>query len=377
MTLSGLALGFGKGWTLAFAMLGITPFQMVGMAILGGTIGAKVKKQIMAYGQSAGYAEQALSAIKVVVAFGQEQVERTNYTQFLSSARDIGRKASISAGLGMGFFNWCMFAAYAYAFTIGGHWVDKEYWNHAAQRAYSPGDCISVFFTILFGFFTLSSAAPQFAAIIEGRAAARLAFDIINRDPAIDQDANKNNPHKIQGKISFRGVSFFYPTRVDQMILKNLNIEFEMGKTTAIVGPSGSGKSTVVQLVERFYDPTEGEVLIDDKPLKGVHLRDYRRQIGYVSQEPTLFNTSIRENLRICKPDATEQEMIEALKSTNAYDVVMEMGGLDAMAGASGSKLSGGEKQRIALARAFIKKPKLLIFDEATSALDKKNEAEV
>ena len=117
-----------------------------------------------------------------------------------------------------------------------------------------------------------------------------------------------------------------------------------MGKTTAIVGPSGSGKSTVVQLIERFYDPTGGKILIDDVPLKDVHLRDYRRQIGYVSQEPTLFNTSIRDNLKICKPDATEDEMIQALKSTNAYDVVMEMGGLDAKAGAGGGKLSGGEK---------------------------------
>jgi ATP-binding cassette subfamily B (MDR/TAP) protein 1 len=106
-------------------------------------------------------------------------------------------------------------------------------------------------------------------------------------------------------------------------------------------------------------------------------LRDFRRQVGYVSQEPTLFNTSIRNNLKQAKPDATEKEMIEALKSTNAWEIVEEMGGLDKGAGAGGGKLSGGQKQRIALARAFIKKPKLLIFDEATSALDKKNEAEV
>jgi ABC-type multidrug transport system fused ATPase/permease subunit len=111
--------------------------------------------------------------------------------------------------------------------------------------------------------------------------------------------------------------------------------------------------------------------------LKDVNLRDFRRQVGYVSQEPILFNTSIRKNLLQAKPDATVKEMEEALRSTNAWEIVEEMGGLDANAGAGGGKLSGGQKQRIALARAFIKKPKLLIFDEATSALDKKNEAEV
>ena len=161
-------------------------------------------------------------------------------------------------------------------------------------------------------------------------------------------------------------------------MLNNFSCTFEKGKTTAIVGPSGSGKSTIVQLLLRFYDPIQGHVLIDGERLDTLKLRAFRKQIGYVSQEPILFNCSIKENILLGCPEATDDEIIEALKMANAWDFVDKYPQkLDTNVGAGGGQLSGGQKQRIALARAIIKKPKILIFDEATSALDKKNEAEV
>lgn len=161
-------------------------------------------------------------------------------------------------------------------------------------------------------------------------------------------------------------------------MLNNFTCTFEKGKTTAIVGPSGSGKSTIVQLLMRFYDPIQGKVLIDGERLDILKLRSFRKQIGYVSQEPILFNCSIKENILLGCPEATDQEIIEALKMANAWDFVDKYPQkLETNVGAGGGQLSGGQKQRIALARAIIKKPKILIFDEATSALDKKNEAEV
>ena len=161
-------------------------------------------------------------------------------------------------------------------------------------------------------------------------------------------------------------------------MLNNFTCTFEKGKTTAIVGPSGSGKSTIVQLLMRFYDPIQGTVLIDGERLDSLKLRSFRKQIGYVSQEPILFNCSIKENILLGCPEATDQEIIEALKMANAWDFVNKYPQkLETNVGAGGGQLSGGQKQRIALARAIIKKPKILIFDEATSALDKKNEAEV
>lgn len=133
-----------------------------------------------------------------------------------------------------------------------------------------------------------------------------------------------------------------------------------------------------MQLVERFYDPSEGDIFIDGVNLKDVNLRNYRQQIGYVGQEPVLFNTSIKENIKMGKPNATDEEIKDALVKTNAWEFVSKNPkGMNAMVGVGGGQLSGGQKQRIALARAFIKKPSMLIFDEATSALDKRNEAEV
>ena len=157
-----------------------------------------------------------------------------------------------------------------------------------------------------------------------------------------------------------------------------MNIKFEQGKVTALVGPSGSGKSTIVQLMERFYDPTEGSILIDGQDLRKINLRDFRSKVGYVGQEPVLFNQTIRENLRYGNPDALEEDMMTALTNANAMKIIDRLPeGLDTIVGAQGGQLSGGEKQRIALARAFIKDPKILILDEATSALDKQNELEV
>jgi ATP-binding cassette subfamily B (MDR/TAP) protein 1 len=131
-------------------------------------------------------------------------------------------------------------------------------------------------------------------------------------------------------------------------------------------------------LIERFYDPLSGQVLIDGKDLKNIRLRSFRKLVGYVGQEPVLFNTTIKQNILMGNPAATDEEIITALKKANAYDFLMKHeAGIDLHVGAAGGQMSGGQKQRLAIARAFIKHPKILIFDEATSALDKKNEADV
>lgn len=196
------------------------------------------------------------------------------------------------------------------------------------------------------------------------------------RIPLNDPTKKQLDADKIKGEIRFEKVCFTYPTRPDQQILKNFSAVFKAGQTTALVGPSGSGKSTVIQLIERFYDPNQGRVILDGVDIIEINLKSLRTALGYVGQEPVLFNTSIKENLRFGKTNATDQEIIDALKSSNAYDFINQKmtEGINTVVGASGGQLSGGQKQRIAIARAFIKKPKILLLDEATSALDKKNE---
>ena len=378
MCCSGFVVGFYKGWTLSFAMLGIAPIMLIGMGIFASAQAKRSQIASKAYAQSAGYASQALAAVRIVVSFGNEELEVTNYNRFLEQCRIAGLKSGVTGGFTLGFFFFTIYLSYAYAFLMGAIWVDQGYWNDAEDRVYLAGDCIAVFFGVLIGLFSLGGAGPNMMAVTEAKAAGKEAFEVIDNIPSIQQDDKTALDHKLKGEIEFKNVTFYYPSRPDFPAMKSFSHKFEIGKQTAIVGPSGSGKSTTVQLVERFYDPKEGQVLIDGNDLKSINLRSYRQQIGYVGQEPVLFNTTIKQNILMGKPDATDAEIMDALKQTNAWEFVSKYpDGMNEQVGQGGGKLSGGQKQRIALARAFIKKPRVLIFDEATSALDRRNEKEV
>jgi ATP-binding cassette subfamily B (MDR/TAP) protein 1 len=172
---------------------------------------------------------------------------------------------------------------------------------------------------------------------------------------------------KVNGTIRFENVSFSYPTRPEIMVLENFNLTIEGGTTVAIVGPSGSGKSTVIQLIERFFDPTIGTVTLDDVDIKQLNVSSLRHNIALVSQEPTLFATTIRENIRVGKPDATDKEIEAAAHRAHAHDfIAMLPSGYDTFVGDRGEQLSGGQKQRIAIARALISNPRIILLDEAT-----------
>jgi len=183
-------------------------------------------------------------------------------------------------------------------------------------------------------------------------------------------------PAEANGNVGFKNVQFSY--NPERQILKNVNFELKSGNSIAIVGPSGSGKSTIINLIPRLYDVCGGEVTFDGIDVRKLDLEFLRRNIGIVSQETYLFNGTIRENLLYAKPDATEEELIEACKKANIYDFVQNQEqGLDTMVGNRGLKLSGGEKQRISIARILLKDPVLFIFDEATSALDSISEKKI
>lgn len=311
-----------------------------------------------------------------MVSFGQEDLEIKNYNYYTDKCTQAGHSAALASGSSLGFFNFTIYLCYAYAFLMGAIWIDKPYWNHAEDRDYMGGDIITCFFGVLIGLFSLGGAGPAINSINVAKTTGALVFGIIDRQVQINQDDPNAVNHNLEGEIEFKNVTFYYPTRTESPVMIDFSHTFKKGQTTAIVGPSGSGKSTTIQLVERFYDPSQGEILVDGKPMKSINLRNYRQQIGYVGQEPVMFNVSIKENIKMGKPNATDSEIEEALKAVNAWDFVSKYpNGINENVGAGGGQLSGGQKQRIALARAFIKKPKMLIFDEATSALDKANEA--
>ncbi|CAG0916293.1 unnamed protein product [Notodromas monacha] len=184
---------------------------------------------------------------------------------------------------------------------------------------------------------------------------------------------------KLHGLVQFEDVGFSYPNhlRKNELVLKGLCLELKPGQTVALCGPSGGGKSTIAALLERFYDTSEGRVLIDNADIRSLDPTWLRTNvIGYISQDPVLFATSIKENIRYGRPSASEAEVMEAAKMANAHDFISSFpDGYDTMVGERGVALSGGQKQRITIARALLKDPKILILDEATSALDTESEA--
>ena len=183
-------------------------------------------------------------------------------------------------------------------------------------------------------------------------------------------------PEEFDGSIEFKDITFAYLIRPDIKVLEGFNLNIEVGKTYALVGPSGCGKSTVIQLLQRFYDPSTGEVLVGGKDVRTLNVKWLRQHIGVVSQEPVLFDTTISENILYGKEGATQEEVNQAAIDANAHDFISKLpDGYNTLVGEGGTQLSGGQKQRIAIARALISDPKILLLDEATSALDTESES--
>lgn len=205
------------------------------------------------------------------------------------------------------------------------------------------------------------------------RGSAKGIFAVIDRVSKIDplnQNGLKLNPNDVNGEIEFRNIHFSYPSRPNVQILCDYNLKINPGESIALVGFSGNGKSTCLQLLQRFYDPNRGEVLLDGHNIKSLNIESLRSCIATVGQEPVLFSTTIAENIRYGKPEASDEEIIEAAKNSGAHEFISRLiNGYDTLVGSNGSQLSGGQKQRIAIARALVQNPKILLLDEATSAL--------
>jgi len=198
-------------------------------------------------------------------------------------------------------------------------------------------------------------------------------FAILDTQPHIPENDTLPQIPRIAGKIEFRDVSFAY--RIGQATLEHVSFTVEPGEMVALVGPSGAGKSTIITLLARFYDPTEGRVLIDDWPITDFNVQSVRRQVGIVMQDNILFSGSIAENIRYGRPDATHEEVIAAAKAANCHEFVSRLkNGYESRVGERGVSLSGGQRQRLAIARVLLRDPRILILDEATSALDSHSE---
>uniref|UniRef100_A0A453FAP0 Uncharacterized protein n=1 Tax=Aegilops tauschii subsp. strangulata TaxID=200361 RepID=A0A453FAP0_AEGTS len=366
--IGGFVVAFVKGWLLSLVMLACIP----PVVIAGGAV-AKVLSTISSKGQesysdAANVVEQTIGSIKTVASFNGEKQAIGDYNKLINKAYKTTVKEGLANGFGMGSVFFIFFSSYGLAIWYGGKLI--------LTKGYTGGEVISILFAIMTGAMSLGNATPCMTAFAEGQSAAHRLFTTIKRKPEIDPDDKTGRQlEDIKGDVELRDVYFSYPARPEQLIFDGFSLHVSSGTTMAIVGESGSGKSTVISLVERFYDPQAGEVLIDGINIKSLQLDSVRGKIGLVSQEPLLFMTSIKDNITYGKEGATIEEIKRAAELSNAANFIDKLpNGYDTMVGQRGAQLSGGQKQRIAIARAIIKNPKILLLDEATSALDVESE---
>ncbi|RCV15411.1 hypothetical protein SETIT_3G054200v2 [Setaria italica] len=364
----GFAVAFAQGWLLTLVMLATIPPLVLAGAVMSGVVARMASLGQAAYAEAAAVVEQTVGSIRTVASFTGEKRAVEKYNESLKSAYSSGVREGLAAGIGMAIVMVLLFCGYSLGIWYGAKLI--------LEKGYSGAQVMNVIFAVLTGSLALGQASPSMKAFAAGQAAAYKMFETINREPEIDAySATGRKLDDIQGDIEFREVHFSYPTRPDEQIFRGFSLAVQSGTTVALVGQSGSGKSTVISLIERFYDPQLGEVLIDGVDLKEFQLRWIRSKIGLVSQEPVLFAASIRDNIAYGKDNATDEEIRAAAELANASKFIDKMPqGLSTSVGEHGTQLSGGQKQRIAIARAILKNPRILLLDEATSALDTESE---
>eukprot|EP00331_Platyophrya_macrostoma_P007656 CAMPEP_0176430740 /NCGR_PEP_ID=MMETSP0127-20121128/14418_1 /TAXON_ID=938130 /ORGANISM="Platyophrya macrostoma, Strain WH" /LENGTH=1373 /DNA_ID=CAMNT_0017812657 /DNA_START=12 /DNA_END=4133 /DNA_ORIENTATION=+ len=382
VVIAGFVVGFIKGWELTLVLCAAIPLLGITGTVYVTTLQKQSSRSSSAYAGAGALAEQALSAIRTVVGLGGEEKEISSYHKALIAVKKQVIRLGICSAFSFGCIYFANGANYCLGFWVGGTFVGNQRMNPVTDAPYTVGDVLTTFFAVTMGAFSISLISPALKAISEAKAAGGKVLAVINRKSEINhEDPSGAKPTSIQGYIKFDNVYFNYPANKEKPVLRGLDLLIEPNQKTALVGESGCGKSTCMQLIERFYDPDSGAVTLDGQPLNTLNVKWLRENIGYVGQEPVLFSTSVRENMKMAKKTATDPEIIAALKQANAWDFLSpEKGsgkGLDTYVGTGGAQLSGGQKQRIAIARAILKNPAILLLDEATSALDRTNEKEI
>ncbi|XP_027368719.1 ABC transporter B family member 4-like [Abrus precatorius] len=366
--LGGIVIAFEKGWLLTLVLLSSVPPLVLTGSITSFVFTKLAYRAQAAYSESATVVKQTIGSIRTVASFTGENQAIAQYNQSLTKAYRTALQDGVAAGLGLGLIRLFVNSSYALAMWFGGKMV--------LEKGYTGGQVMGVFFAVFIGSMSLGHASGCLTAFAAGQAAAFKMFETIERQPDIDAyETAGRQLDDISGDIEFREVFFSYPSRPEELILNGFSISISSGTTAALVGKSGSGKSTVISLIERFYDTQAGEVLIDGINLIDFQLKWIRQKIGLVSQEPVLFNCSVKENIAYGKDEATDEEIRAASELANAAIFIDKFPhGLDTIVGEHGTQLSGGQKQRIAIARAILKDPRILLLDEATSALDAESE---
>lgn len=365
--------------TIVFALIAmlvistkLTLFVLVFIPISGfviSKIGKNLKaKSLKAQGESGlliSIVEESLSGLKVVKSYNAETTFKDRFTEsitrLLRLSNSIGNKNNLASPLS----EFMGITTIAVLLWYGGNLVLVE--------KTLDGSAFIVYLTLAYNILTPAKAISKASyALKNGLAAAQRVFEVLEVENKITSKPNAVKKNKFDNSISLQNINFKYE---DEIVLKDFSLDIKKGQTVALVGQSGSGKSTIANLLTRFYDVNEGTIAIDGIEIKDMNLQSLRELMGLVTQDSILFNDTIKANIALGKQDATDDEIIEALKIANAFEFVQDLPlGIHTNIGDSGNKLSGGQKQRLSIARAVLKNPPIMILDEATSALDTESE---
>ena len=368
MALLGTAYLFWLAPQLAVWLFVAIPLVIVPIAVFGRRLRTISRTSQDRVADVGAIVTETLSAMKIVQAFNQEQREEERFGEAVERSLQTGRRRVLIRAVMTALLITLIFGALTVLMWRGALLV--------ASGAISGG---TIFAFIVAGVIVagaFGALTEVFGDLLRGAGAASRLEELLNEKPAIAVPARPESlPQPPRGSLSFRNVTFRYPTRPEQTALKDFTLEVEPGETVALVGPSGAGKSTVFQLAERFYDPQAGTIRLDGVALPSADPAEVRKRIALVPQDGVLFSANARDNLRYGRWEASDEEIWQAARAANAESFLRELPqGLDTFLGESGARLSGGQQQRIAIARALLRDAPILLLDEATSALDAESE---
>ncbi|CAF3859215.1 unnamed protein product [Rotaria sp. Silwood1] len=351
-------VAFISNWKLTLAIISTVPFVIAGSYAFSKVTAKESRNELDAYSKAGEVVQEVFSSLRTVLSLNGAKFEETRYASELRATRRSTVRKGAAFGLLNGWIYLIGYIIYSISFIYGSFLM-----HHEGLQRLSFSDLLMIVIILGRAITRIAFFGPFFQLLEEARGALAPVFRLIdeekntsvNEAQILQDSVSSEEAININGDIQFDNVNFAYPTRSDVLVLQNLTLMARAGKITALVGSSGSGKSTWVSLLLRCYEPLSGCIKINDRPITDYNFKPFRQKIGVVSQEPILFATSIYENIRFGKENATKAEIEEAARQATAHDFIMQLPNkYDTVVGESGVQLSGGEKQRIALARALI-----------------------
>ena len=368
LTLVGLlAVMFARDWQLSLIAMVVLPFAFFPVVKFGRVLRRISTKSQESMGDISVILQETISGSRIVKAFGMEEYEKERFSRENIRYFRYLMKSVMVRALSSPMMEFLGGIAIVFVILYGGYRV--------IQEVSTPGEFFSFLGALLLLYEPIKRLSRINNVVQEGIAAATRIYDVLDTSPGIQDAPDAIQLPPIQRELELRNVQFRYE---NEPVLKDINLKVSAGEVVAIVGVSGAGKSTLVDLIPRFYEVSEGTVLIDGIDVRNVTMDSLRNQIGIVTQQTILFNDTVRNNIAYGDIRKSDGEIIAAAKAANAYDFIMKMDqGFDSLIGEQGARLSGGERQRLCIARALLKNAPILILDEATSSLDSEAELEV